>query len=74
MSWLPRVLRGFGMFWWDLLVGDTPEIFVAVVLALGLVALISVSAGWHAVAVALLPLLATATLVLSVRRAARAKR
>ena len=25
-----RVIKGFGMFWWDFLVGDTPEIFVAV--------------------------------------------
>jgi hypothetical protein len=32
-----RVLRSFGRFWWDFLVGDTPELFVGVLVALGAV-------------------------------------
>ncbi len=74
MTWLGRVVKGFGRFWWDFLVGDTPEIFVAIVLTIGLIALVSDAAGWHRAGVVLLPLLATTTLVVSVKRAQRAKR
>ena len=74
MAWLGRVVKGFGRFWWDFLVGDTPEIFVAILLTIGLVALVSDVAGWHHAGVVLLPLLATTTLVVSLRRASRAKR
>ena len=73
MVWLGRVVKGFGRFWWDFLVGDTPEIFVASVVTIALIALISEGAGWHRAGVVLLPLLATTTLVVSVRRA-RVKR
>ena len=74
MGWVARIVKGFGRFWWDFLVGDTPEIFVAVVVTIGLVALVSEAAHWHRVGVVLLPLLVTATLVASVRRAARTRR
>ena len=74
MAWIARVVKGFGRFWWDFLVGDTPEIFVASVLTIGVIALVSEAAGWHRAGVVLLPLLATTTLVVSVRRAQRAKR
>ena len=30
-----RSSRALGMFWWDFLVGDTPEIFVAVLVIIG---------------------------------------
>ncbi len=36
MSMLGRWLSAFGHFWWDFLVGDTPELFVAVVAVIGL--------------------------------------
>jgi len=70
-SWTLRLLRGFGRFWWDFLVGDTPEIFLAALVVLGAVALISLEGHWNAAAVVALPLLAMATLGLSVRRARR---
>ena len=69
MKMVARLLKAFGLFWWDFLVGDTPEIAVAVVVILGAVALISVVAGASTVAVVVLPLLVIATLLVSVRRA-----
>ena len=74
MAWVARLVKGFGRFWWEFLVGDTPEVFVASVVTIGVVALVSETAHWHRVGVVLLPLLVTATLVASVRRAARARR
>ena len=74
MALLVRVVKGFGRFWWDFLVGDTPEIFVASVITIGLIALVSDVAKWHRAGVVVLPLLVTVTLVASVRRAARARR
>jgi hypothetical protein len=69
---LVRLLKGFGMFWWDFLVGDTPELFVAALVIIGVVALVSES--WHAntVAVIVLPILAISALTLSVKRASDA--
>lgn len=66
-----RLLKGFGMFWWDFLVGDTPELFVAALVTIGVIALVSHS--WHhnTLAVILLPVLATASLSISVVRAAK---
>ena len=74
MAWVARIVKGFSRFWWDFLVGDTPEVFVASVVTIGLVALVSEVAHWHRVGVVVLPLLVTATLVAAVRRAARARR
>lgn len=67
-----RLLKGFAMFWWDFLVGDTPELFVAALVIIGAVALISER--WHAnaAAVVALPVLAIAALALSVKRASDA--
>ena len=62
-----RALRAFGHFWWDFLVGDTPELFVAGLVVLGVVALlaktVSSTAAW-----VVAPLLVVAALVLSVLR------
>jgi c-di-AMP phosphodiesterase-like protein len=69
-----RVLIGFGRFWWDFLVGDTPEIFVAVVVILVATTVVSVVAGWTTLAVVLLPLLVISTLSVTVTRAARRHR
>lgn len=30
-----RGIRAFGHFWWDFLVGDTPELFVAMLVLVG---------------------------------------
>jgi len=34
-----RALRAFGRFWWDFLIGDTPEIAAGVLMILGIAAL-----------------------------------
>lgn len=73
-SWFVRGVKGFGMFWWDFLIGDTPEIFVAVVVIIGVVALLSLDGHFNAAAVALLPLLAVFALGASVWRARRSTR
>ncbi len=64
-----RLLKGFGMFWWDFLVGDTPELFVAALVIIGAVSLLSEA--WHAntAAVIVLPVLAVVALTVSVKRA-----
>ena len=45
----------FGRFWWDFLVGDTPELLIGVLIALGVVALLVKGAERNAVAVVALP-------------------
>lgn len=69
--WLGRAVKGFGMFWWDFLVGDTPEITVIVLVLLGVVALMSDVAHVNALACIALPVFAIVGLVLSVSRARR---
>ena len=69
-----RLLKGFGMFWWDFLVGDTPELFVAVLVIVGAVAVSRIVLQENAFAIVLLPLLAIVALTVSVRRAQRAAR
>lgn len=66
-----RVLKGFGMFWWDFLVGDTPEIFVAVLVIIGIVALLSERGHYNVAAEIVLPLLGATTLGASLWRATR---
>lgn len=73
-SWALRVVRGFARFWWDLLVGDTPELFVAVLLIIGVVALASLTGHDNMLAVILLPTLSVAALGASVHRAWRGLR
>jgi hypothetical protein len=64
-----RWVRGFGRFWWDFLVGDTPEITVAVIVLVGAVALLTNIAHVKVLAYVALPLLVIITLVLSLRAA-----
>jgi hypothetical protein len=59
------------MFWWDFLVGDTPEITIVVVLILGVVALASEVAHLNVLAYLALPVLAITALSVSVARARR---
>ncbi|MDE3065708.1 MAG: hypothetical protein KGJ36_08550 [Acidobacteriota bacterium] len=73
-AFLVRVARGFARFWWDFLVGDTPEIFVAALVIIAAVALVSEAGHANATAVVLLPVLAVAALAASVWRARRAAR
>ena len=63
-----RLLKGFGMFWWDFLVGDTPELFIAVLLIIGVITGLR-GAGFNTAAVVALPVLAIFALGVSVKRA-----
>jgi hypothetical protein len=65
-----RLLRGFGHFWWDFLVGDTPELFVAVLIIVGITALLAAAVSTVA-AWATMPVLVIAALVVSVLRGRR---
>ena len=70
-SRLGRMARGFARFWWDFLVGDTPEITVAVLVILGAVAMVSKLAHANTLPWVGLPVLVVLTLGLSVNRARR---
>jgi hypothetical protein len=65
-----RAVVAFGRFWWDFLVGDTPELTVAVIVILGVVALLAKTAS-STVAWILLPILVIVAYVLSVLRGRR---
>ncbi len=69
-----RLLRGFGQFWWDFLVGDTPELFIAALVIIGVVALVSEAGHRNGVAIAVLPLLVVSALGLSLKRARQSSR
>jgi Ca2+/Na+ antiporter len=65
VSVLARWTRAFGNFWWDFLVGDTPELFVATVI----IVVLALIVGHHrTLAMILLPVLAVLFLVLSAYR------
>ena len=66
-----RWLRAFGRFWWDFLVGDTPELLLGVLVALGVVALLVRASSLNAVAVGAFPLMAAVLLGVSAFRAQR---
>jgi hypothetical protein len=70
-SWPRRALVGFARFWWDFLVGDTPELFLATVFILAVAAVLRLVTHENALAVAALPVLIVAALGLSVTRARR---
>ena len=65
MSTVARALRAFGHFWWDFLVGDTPELAVATGAIVGLAFLLAGNAGSGAI---LLPLVAAGFLFVSTYR------
>jgi hypothetical protein len=62
------------MFWWDFLVGDTPELFVAALVIIGVVALLSIVGHFNTAAMIVLPVLAISALTISLRRAQHAAR
>jgi len=64
----PTVL---GRFWWEFLIGDTPELFLGVVAVVGLLAVLCLRPGLRTAAALLAPLLVAVVLAASVRRAAR---
>jgi len=69
-----RLLVAFGRFWWEFLIGDTPELFVGGVVAVGLVAAICVDHRLRMVAGVALVVLVALLLTGSVAKAARAAR
>jgi hypothetical protein len=71
VRWLGRIVRAFGRFWWDFLVGDTPELFVAALVTIGVVAIVSSMWGLHQLSVVVLPALVASALAWSLRRALR---
>lgn len=68
----PLVVRGvvaFGRFWWDFLVGDSPELLIGVLVALALVALLVKGPSVNAAGAAAFPVIVAVLLGLSVYRA-----
>jgi hypothetical protein len=68
MNTIGRLLRAFGLFWWDFLVGDTPELALATAALVGLAFLV---AGNRIVAAILLPLVAAGFLFASTYRGSK---
>ena len=60
-----RLAKAFGHFWWDFLVGDAPELFVAMLVLVGLAFALRHDRAADVVA---LPLFAAAALVASAWR------
>ena len=71
---IERWLVAFGKFWWDFLVGDTPELLIGVLVAMGVVALLVRAASLNSVAVVSFPALVIVLLAASLSRARQAKR
>lgn len=65
---ITKALRAFGHFWWDFLIGDTPELALATGIIVALAFLID---GERLVGVILLPLVAAGFLLLSALRGRR---
>ena len=68
MTLIVRGLKAFGHFWWDFLIGDTPELAVATGVIVAVAFLVD---GERLLGVILLPLLAAAFLFLSTLRGRR---
>ena len=64
-------LTAFGRFWWEFLIGDTPELFVGVVAIIGTLALICLDPHLRTVAAYLAPVLVSGVLAASLYRAVR---
>ena len=69
MSKIRKWTRAFGHFWWDFLIGDTPELALATGVIVGAAFLLSNATRW--VGAILLPLLATGFLAVSTYRGRR---
>jgi hypothetical protein len=64
-------LAAFGHFWWEFLIGDTPELFVGAVAVIGILALLCAHTGLRTLAAYLAPVLVVLLLAASVWHAAR---
>jgi hypothetical protein len=63
-----RGLAAFGRFWWDFLVGDTPELLIGALVALGVVALLVKGPALNTAGVVAFPVMVAVLLGLSVYR------
>jgi hypothetical protein len=63
-----RWLGVFGAFWWDFLIGDTPELFVGVLVVLGAGALAVHQGAPRFVVIGAVPVLTAVLLFISVLR------
>lgn len=68
MNRVVRVVRSFGRFWWEFLIGDTPELFVAVLVIVVTALLLR---HHQSAAVIVLPVMAVVSLVASALRGRR---
>ena len=66
-----RMVAAFGHFWWEFLIGDTPELFVGAVAVIGLVALVCLDHSLHTAAAVVLPVLVAGLLAGSAWKASR---
>jgi hypothetical protein len=66
-----RWVGAVGHFWWDFLVGDTPELLVGVLVVVGVLAVVCLRPGLRTAAALAAPVLVAGVLTASVRRAAR---
>jgi hypothetical protein len=69
-----RYVAAFGHFWWEFLVGDTPELLAGAVVVVAVGALLAHHGAARVLTVAAMPVLVIAVLGASVRRAQRAAR
>ncbi|HET9060192.1 MAG TPA: hypothetical protein VFN61_09750 [Acidimicrobiales bacterium] len=69
-----RMAKAFAMFWWDFLVGDTPEFFVGVLVIVGIVLLLVRAASLNSAAVVVFPGLVVVLLAGSALQARRSRR
>lgn len=65
MKALSRGVRAFGLFWWDFLVGDTPELLIAVIMIVALALLLR---HHHDIVIILLPVITVLFLLVSTFR------
>jgi hypothetical protein len=68
MSAIVGALKAFGRFWWEFLVGDTPDLFVATLIIVGVAFALR---GHRVVGAVVLPLLAIVMLLASTYRGRR---
>ena len=68
-----RHIAAFGRFWWEFLVGDTPELLVGSFATVGIVAILTHNHSVRVVTVGALPVLVLLLLTASVGRAVRQK-
>ncbi|MGH9295436.1 MAG: hypothetical protein ACRD0B_08905 [Acidimicrobiales bacterium] len=74
MSAVWRALSAFGRFWWEFLVGDTPELFLATLAVVGLALLFGHVPGAHEAGVPVVLVAVVGFLAVSTWRGRRRER